>query len=117
MGYNGTHIICSYKRDYESFSVEKNFASAKCPIQSKSPFFKVTGPNEVVIFMDDIGIFMDFQFQTKQKGNITLTFTKTSNSKEDPSKPILDIALAGNYCLILCEGVLQIFTICNSGMI
>ena len=72
----------------------------------------MTGPNEIVLFMDDIGIFMDFQFQTKQKGNITLTFTKPANSKEELSKPILDISLAGNYCLILCEGVLQIFTIC-----
>jgi len=37
--------------------------------------------------------------------------------KEEVSKPILDISLAGNYCLILCEGALQIFTICNYLMI
>lgn len=53
--------------------------------------------------MDDIGLFMDPQFNPKQKDNITLNI----------SKPIIDISLAGNYCLILCEGVIQIFTICN----
>ena len=42
--------------------------------------------------MDDIGLFMDPQFNPKQKDNITLNI----------SKPIIDISLAGNYCLILC---------------
>jgi hypothetical protein len=73
----------------------------------------VTGPNELVLFMDDICIFMDYRFRTKEKGNITLTFRKPANSKEEVSKPILDISLAGKYCLILFEGVLQIFTICK----
>lgn len=112
LGYNGTHIICSYKKDYESYSVEKNFALSRAPFQSKYPFFKFTGPNEIVFFMDDVGIFMDSSFMPKQKGNITLTFPK-SKDNSDNSRPILDIALAGNYCLILCEGILQIFTICT----
>ncbi len=102
-GYNGSHIICSYKKEYETYHVQKNFALTKGTFQSKNPFFKVTGPNEVVFFMDDIGLFMDPQFNPKQKDNITLNI----------SKPIVDISLAGNYCLILCEGVIQIFTICN----
>lgn len=87
--------------------MQKNFALTKGTFQSKNPFFKVTGPNEVVFFMDDIGLFMDPQFNPKQKDNITLNI----------SKPIVDISLAGNYCLILCEGVIQIFTICNSDII
>jgi len=53
--------------------------------------------------MDDVGLFMDASFMPKQKDNITLTF----------NKPVLDIAITGNYCLILCEGILQIYTICN----
>jgi hypothetical protein len=67
--------------------------------------------------MDDVGIFMDTQFMPKQKGNISLTFTKPTNSKEDGSRPVLDIALSGNYCLILCEGILQIYTICKDNLI
>lgn len=53
--------------------------------------------------MDDVGLFMDATFMPKQKDNITLTF----------NKPVLDIAITGNYCLILCEGILQIYTICS----
>lgn len=53
--------------------------------------------------MDDIGLFMDPQFMPKQKDNITLTF----------NKPVIDIAICGNYCLILCESILQIYSICN----
>ena len=83
--------------------MEKNFALAKGPIQAKFPYFKVTGANEIVFFMDDVGLFMDATFIPKQKDNITLTF----------NKPVLDIAISGNYCLILCEGILQIYTICT----
>lgn len=53
--------------------------------------------------MDDIGLFMDGQFQPIQKDNITLTTTK----------PLINIGLNGNYCLILCEGSLQIYSICS----
>ncbi len=45
VGYNGTHIICSYKKEYETYNVERNFAMAKGPLQTKNPFFKVTGIN------------------------------------------------------------------------
>lgn len=112
LGYNGSHIICSYKKDYETYNVEKNFALTRGPFQSKYPFFKVMGPTEIVFFMDDVGIFMDAGFMPKQKGNISLTFPKAKDNS-DGSKPILDMALAGNYCLILCEGLLQVFTICK----
>jgi hypothetical protein len=104
LGYSGSHIVCSYKKDYETYNVEKNFALAKGPIQPKFPYFKVTGSSEVVFFMDDVGLFMDPQFMPKQKDNITLVY----------NKPVLDIGISGNYCLILCEGILQIYTICNS---
>lgn len=104
VGFNGKHMICSYKKDYQSYNIEKNFALAKGPLQSKNPFFKVTGPNQWVFFMDDIGLFMDSQFQPIQKDNITLTTGKT----------LIDIGLQTNYCLILCEGALQIFSICKS---
>jgi hypothetical protein len=61
VGYNGTHIICSYKKEYECFNVQKNFASNKCPFSTtKNAFFKVTGPNELLLFVEDNGIFMDF---------------------------------------------------------
>lgn len=101
LGYSGSHIVCSYKKDYETYNVEKNFALAKGPIQPKFPYFKVTGGSEVVFFMDDVGLFMDPQFMPKQKDNITLVY----------NKPVLDIGISGNYCLILCEGILQIYTI------
>jgi hypothetical protein len=52
--------------------------------------------------MDDIGLFMDSQFQPIQKDNITLV----------SPKPLINIGLNGNYCLILCEGSLQIYSIC-----
>ena len=76
--------------------MEKNFAMAKGPLQSKSPFFKVTGPNEVVFFMDNIGLFMDGSFLPIQKDNITLL----------TNRPIISVGLNGNYILILCEGAL-----------
>lgn len=69
---------------------------AKGPLQSKSPFFKVTGPNEVVFFMDNIGLFMDGSFLPIQKDNITLL----------TNRPIISVGLNGNYILILCEGAL-----------
>ena len=103
IGYNGTHIICSYKKDYETYCVEKNFAMAKGPLQSRSPFFRVTGPNEVVFFMDNIGLFMDSTFHPIQKDNITLT----------TNKPIVNVGLNGNHILILCEGVIEIYSICK----
>ena len=75
----------------------------KGPLQSKVPYFKVTGPNEVVFFMDQIGLFMDGQFHPIQKDNITLT----------TNKPILSASLNGNHILILCEGAIEIFSICS----
>jgi hypothetical protein len=51
VGYSGSHIVCSNKKDYDSYNVEKNFAFTHGPIQSKFPYLKVTGPNEVVFFM------------------------------------------------------------------
>jgi hypothetical protein len=76
---------------------------AKGPLQTKNPFFKITGSNEIVFFMDDIGLFMDSQFMPIQKDNITLTTTK----------PLISLGLSANYCLILCEGALQIYSICK----
>ena len=32
LGYNGSHLICSYKKEYETYNVEKNFAMARGPI-------------------------------------------------------------------------------------
>ena len=103
VGFNGTHIICSYKKEYETYNVERNFGLAKGPLQTRNPFFKITGPNEIVFFMDDIGLFMDSQFTPIQKDNITLA----------SSRPLINIGLKGNHCLILCEGSLQIFSICK----
>jgi hypothetical protein len=103
LGYNGTHIVCSYKKDYETYCVEKNFAMAKGPLQSKFPFFKVTGPNEIVFFMDNIGLFMDGQFHPIQKDNITLMV----------NRPILSATILGNHALILCDGTLEIYSICT----
>jgi hypothetical protein len=68
----------------------------KGPLQSKSPYFKVTGPNEVVFFMDQIGLFMDCQFHPIQKDNVTLT----------TNRPIIGASLNGNHILILCEGTI-----------
>lgn len=76
---------------------------AKFPLQTKIPFFKITGPNEIVFFMDDIGLFMDAQFQPIQKDNIPL----------NTQKQLISMGLNGNYCLILCEGSLQIYSICK----
>ena len=77
---------------------------AKGPLSSKSPFFKVNGPNEIIFFMDNIGLFMDSQFRPIQKDNITLT----------TNRPILNIGFNGNHILILCEGAIQIYSICNN---
>ena len=107
MGYNGTHIICSYKKEYESYNVEKNFAMAKGPLQTRNPFFKITGQNDIVFFMDDVGLFMDPQFMPLQRDNITL----------NTQKPLINLELCGKYCLILCEGALQVYSICNCGLI
>lgn len=44
---------------------------------------------------------MDPEFHPKQKDNIVVP------------KPIIDITICGLYCLILYEGLLQIYTLCN----
>lgn len=65
-------------------------------MMSKTPFFKVTGPNEIVFFMDNIGLFMSGQFHPITKDNVTLTTVK----------PIINASLNGNHILILCEGAI-----------
>jgi hypothetical protein len=91
----------AYKKDYESLNIEKSFAVKKGPLQAKSPFLKVTGENEVLYFSDEIGIFMTPEFMPKQKDNIFV------------NRPIVNIAQCGNYCIILCEGLLQVYSTCN----
>ena len=103
VGFNGGYVICSYKKDYETYNVEKGFGMMKGPMMSKTPFFKVTGPNEIVFFMDNIGLFMSGQFHPITKDNVTLTTVK----------PIINASLNGNHILILCEGAIQVFSICN----
>ena len=56
--------------------------------------------------MDDIGLFMSSQFQPIQKDNITLS----------SQRPLINIGLTGNYLLVLCEGGLQIYTICKNDL-
>lgn len=51
--------------------------------------------------MDDIGLFMDPQFQPKQKDNV---FVK---------KPITYTTVCGNYCMVMFENLLQIYSICK----
>ena len=53
--------------------------------------------------MNEIGLFMDPGFLPKQKDNITLT----------TPKPILDITFIGNYCLVLCEAIIQVYSVCT----
>ena len=69
-------------------------------ILAKHPFLKVTNQNEILFFSDDIGLFMDVDNHPKQKDNVAVP------------KPISNITLCGNYCLILYEGLLQIYKLC-----
>lgn len=48
--------------------------------------------------MDDIGIFMDPEFTPKTKDPIPI------------SRPIVNITMGGNYCFVLCDNFLQIYT-------
>lgn len=95
-------ISLAYKKDYETLNIEKSFAVKKGPLQAKNPFLKVTGENEILYFSDEIGLFMTPEFMPKQKDNIVV------------NRPIINITQCGNYCLILCEGLIQVYSTCKN---
>lgn len=54
---------------------------------------------------DDIGLLMNPDFEPKPKDNVVV------------SRPVQQISLAGNYCFVLCDNVLQIYLNCNFSVI
>jgi hypothetical protein len=50
---------------------------------------------------DDIGLLMDAEFMPKPKDNVVV------------NRPVQQISLAGSYCFVLCDTVLQIYSNCK----
>lgn len=50
---------------------------------------------------DDIGLLMNPDFEPKPKDNVVV------------NRPVQQISLAGNYCFVLCDNVLQIYLNCK----